>query len=36
MFWPQTGKAQQMIVPGTVEEPRPPIERNVKSNVTLF
>lgn len=36
LFWPQTGKAQQMIVPGTVEEQRPPVERQVRPNVTLF
>lgn len=36
MFWPQSGKAQQMIVPGTVEETRLPIERSVKPDVTLF
>lgn len=36
MFWPQTGKAQQMIVPGTIEEPRPPVERLPKPSITLF
>ncbi|WP_374434287.1 chemotaxis protein CheD [Tabrizicola sp.] len=35
MFWPQTGKAQQMIVPGTLDEPPPPLERS-RPNVTLF
>lgn len=36
LFWPQTGKAQQMIVPGTIDEPQPRLERVVKPNVTLF
>ena len=36
LFWPQTGKAQQMIVPGTVDEPRPQVERLAKPNITLF
>lgn len=36
LFWPQTGKAQQMIVPGTVDEPPPQVERLAKPNVTLF
>lgn len=36
LFWPQTGKAQQMIVPGSIEEPRPQVERLAKPNVTLF
>jgi chemotaxis protein CheD len=35
-FWPQSGKAQQMIVPGSIEEPRPSVERLFKPSVTLF
>lgn len=36
LFWPQSGKAQQMIVPGTIEEPRERIEKLPKPNITLF
>lgn len=35
-FWPQTGKAQQMIVPGNVDEPTVPVEPLFRPNVTLF
>lgn len=35
MFWPQTGRAQQMVVPGVIDEPRRCIELP-EQNVTLF
>ncbi|HEY6918376.1 MAG TPA: chemotaxis protein CheD [Tabrizicola sp.] len=36
LFWTQTGRAQQMLVPGTVDEVEPRTERSVPSKVTLF
>lgn len=36
LFWPQSGKAQQKIVPEMVEEPREQVPDFPKANVTLF
>lgn len=36
LFWPNNGKAQQMIVPGTIEEPLITRLKSVKPNITLF
>lgn len=36
LFWPHSGKAQQMIVPGLIDEPRPKVERAGTTSITLF
>lgn len=36
LFWPRTGKAQQMVVPGSVDETLLPVERLIPPKVTLF
>ncbi len=36
LFWPATGKAQQMIVPGPIAEPKETMDLPKTANITLF